>query len=136
MTRRTYSEMLQYPTFEERFRYLVLSGEVGAQTFGAERFLNQSFYTSAEWRRARQICIIRDDGRDLAIPGREIFGTVYVHHLNPLTPDEVKNASYSLIDPENLICVTHETHNAIHYGDESQLTQELPERFAGDTNLW
>lgn len=125
------------PTFEERYHYLRLAAVVGEQTFGSERFLNQAFYNSQEWKRARNGVIVRDNGCDLGIPGREIHATVYIHHINPITPDDLKYGRYSLIDPDNLITVTHQTHNAIHYGDESQLTRAEPTvRTPGDTKEW
>jgi len=138
MTRgyRTYSRLIQIPTFEERFQYLSLSGEVGDRTFGNERYLNQGFYNSAAWRRARHQIIVRDNGCDLAFPGRDIHSTIYIHHLNPLTPDDLKHYTPALLNPENLIVVTHQTHNAIHYGDERQLQKDLVERSPGDTIDW
>lgn len=135
MTKR-YSELQRIDSFEERFRYLALQGVVGDQTFGSERFHNQGFYTSADWRRARQFIIIRDNGCDLGISGREIYGSVYIHHINPLVPDDIKYSRSALFDPDNLICVSHRTHNAIHYGDESQLQKQYVERSDGDTKLW
>lgn len=133
---RTYEELRTLSTFEERFHYLSLAGNVGDRTFGSERYLNQSFYTSSVWRQARDLVIIRDNGCDLGIAGREIFSTIYVHHMNPITPEDVKFARASLWDPNNLITVTHRTHNAIHYGDERQLEKEFVERAAGDMKLW
>lgn len=133
---KTYEELRHIPTFEERFRYLMISGVVGDRTFGSERYLNQSFYTSAPWRRVRDYVIIRDNGCDLGIPGREIFSSIFVHHMNPISPEDLKFGRPSLIDPENLITVSHRTHNAIHYGDESQLQQEFVERRPGDTKDW
>ena len=136
MTSKSYSELARLETFEERFRYLALSGIVGDPTFGNERFLNQRFYTSSAWRSVRHVVIIRDDGRDLGIEGREINSTLYIHHINPLTPDDLKYDRPCLTDPENLITVSHRTHNAIHYGDEGQLDRGLVERTAGDTKDW
>ena len=135
MTKR-YSELERLETFEERYRYLSLAGIVGDRTFGHERFVNQAFYTSSAWRRARDVVIIRDDGCDLGIPGREINSTVYIHHINPLIPDDIKHNRSCLIDPDNLITVSHRTHNAIHYGDESQLEREPVERTPGDHLPW
>lgn len=133
---KTYSELVLLPTFEERFRYLSLGGAVGDRTFGGERHLNQSFYTSAQWRRARNEIIIRDNGCDLGMLGHEIYSTIYIHHINPLKPEDLKFFTPALLNPENLISVTHRTHNAIHYGDESQIEQPLVERRPGDTKDW
>lgn len=133
---RSYSEMRKLSEFEDRFEYLSLGGTVGDRTFGSKRHLNQSFYTSADWRRARNVVIARDMGCDLGVPGREIHGRIYIHHINPLRPEDFLNASPLLFDPENLITVTHETHNAIHYGDARQLPKLLVERRPGDTKLW
>ena len=147
--RKTYSELMKLKTFEERFRYLALHGEVGSQTFGSNRFLNQDFYNSYDWRKARREVIIRDFGRDLGVPGMEIdhfidrFGNVidtgkkiYVHHINPLSVEDVVNASPLLFDPENLICVSQRTHEAIHYGDGSLLFSTEIERRPNDTCPW
>jgi len=133
---RSYQELLSYETFEERFRYLSLGGEVGADTFGFDRYLNQSFYASREWKRIRQQVIARDEGRDLALPGHEIYDRIYVHHMNPMTPDDIKHGNDDILDPDFLICVTHQTHNAIHYGDERALPRPFVERRPGDTKLW
>ena len=133
---KTYSELIQLPTFEERFRYLALSGVVGDQTFGWERHLNQSFYNSTDWRRTRDHIIVRDGGCDMAVQGREIYSTIYIHHINPLTPADLRDYSPALLNPENLISVTHQTHNAIHYGDENNLQKDFVERTPGDTVDW
>lgn len=133
---KTYTELLTFPTFEERFRYLALNASVGDRTFGGERYLNQQFYTSAQWRKTRNEIIIRDNGCDMAMPGHEIHSTIYIHHINPIRPEDLKNHSASLLNPENLISVTHRTHNAIHYGDESQIEQPMVERRPGDTKDW
>lgn len=133
---KSYSELVELETFEERFRYLALSGIVGDSTFGHERFLNQRFYNSAAWRSARNGVIVRDNGCDLGIEGREIYSTIYIHHINPLTPEDLKFGRPALLDPENLITVSHRTHNAIHYGDENQLERALVERSPGDTKDW
>lgn len=133
---RTYETLRHISTFEDRFRYLALKGEVGDRTFGSERYLNQRFYTSSEWRRVRDFVIVRDGGCDLAIAGREIYASIYIHHLNPITPEDLKFGRASLLDPENLISVSHRTHNAIHYGDESLLQKEFVERRPGDTKDW
>jgi hypothetical protein len=136
MTFKTYSELVERLTFEDRFRYLALGGTVGDRTFGDERYLNQTFYNTAAWKRARDIVIIRDNNCDLGVEGHDIYGVVYIHHLNPVTPDDLKFGRPSLVDPENLISVTHKTHNAIHYGDESHLSQPLVERRPGDHIDW
>ena len=133
---RSYSELQELQTFEERYEYLRLRGVVGTNTFGFDRYLNQRFYTSPEWRRVRLFVIARDEGRDLGIPGREIHNRIYIHHMNPMTPDDITGENPSTLDAEYLISVTHKTHNAIHYGDASLLQQLLPERRPGDTNLW
>lgn len=137
MTRvRSYSELRGLSTFAERFRYLSLRGQVGVETFGYDRYLNQGFYRSREWKKCREGVILRDEGSDLGIPGYEIFDRIYIHHMNPITPEEVIEGDDRILDPEFLICVTHRTHNAIHYGDESQLPRQVVEREAGDTLLW
>lgn len=133
---KTYSDLRRLPTFEERFAYLKLGGAVGAETFGFDRYLNQDFYRSAVWKRARRDVIARDLGCDLGVDGYEIYDKVYVHHMNPMTPDDVKHSSLDIINPEFLICVSHNTHNAIHYGDESLLPKPIIERRPGDTKLW
>lgn len=135
-TIRTYSELIQLPTFEERFRYLKLSNKIGETTFGFDRYINQKFYTSLEWRRVRDQVIFRDNGCDLGIEGREIYGKVLIHHMNPITLDDIRNVTDILMNPEYLICVTHETHNAIHYGDEHLLMKEPIIRTKNDTCPW
>lgn len=129
-TIKTYSELIQLPTFLERFEYLKLSGQVGQETFGFDRYLNQSFYHSSEWRPIRDYVIARDLGCDLGVEGYEIHGRVYIHHMNPITADDVKRATEFLTNPEYMICTTHNTHNAIHYGDASLLITEPVERNA------
>lgn len=138
MTRiRTYSELRRLDTFEERFRYLTLSGVVGEATFGFDRHMNQMFYSSSEWKRIRNFVIARDSSCDLGILGQEIFSkSIYIHHMNPMVPDDIKHSKPEILDPEFLISVTHRTHNAIHYGDESQLQKPYVERQPGDTKLW
>ena len=134
---RTYSELRKLDTFEERYRYLALKGVVGESTFGFDRHINQQFYTSTEWRQVRQEVIVRDEGMDLGIPGYEIFDRIIIHHMNPMTVDDVvRNLDNRILDPEFLICTTHNTHNAIHYGDESLLPKPMVERRPGDTRLW
>lgn len=133
---RTYSELCQYQTFEERFDYLVLHGSVGVETFGHDRYINQNFYTSREWKNVRDVVIIRDNGCDLGIPGLEIHDMVLIHHINPMTADDVLNAEEWITNPEFLITTTTKTHNAIHFGDRSRLRVPHVERRAGDTKLW
>lgn len=134
---RTYSELLTFDNFEDRFEYLKLSGSVGIETFGSRRYLNQSIYQGREWKRVRDKVVLRDDGCDLAMFGYDIFDRIYVHHLNPLTIRDLEREDYSKIfDLENLVCVSFYTHEAIHYGD-SNLLPKLPiERKPGDTKLW
>lgn len=133
---RTYSELSRLHTFEERFKYLALRGEVGGSTFGFDRYMNQMFYRSAEWKDVRQKVILRDEGCDLGIEGHEIHDRIYVHHMNPMEPDDIFEGNLSIVDPEFLITTTHRTHNAIHYGDEGLLPKPFVERRRGDTNLW
>lgn len=135
MRHRTYTEMRTYETFEERFEYLVLAGEVGAVTFGFDRWINQHFYRSTEWKQARRIVLVRDNGCDLGVPGYEVFAPL-VHHLNPMTPEDLARGEEWVLDPEFLITTTMRTHNAIHYGDASLIRKPPVERRAGDTNLW
>lgn len=133
---RTYSEMSKLHTLEERFEYLALRGGVGDQTFGFDRYMNQMFYASAEWKQIRQKVILRDNGCDLGVEGYEIHDRVYVHHMNPMEPDDIFEGNSSIVDPEFLITTTHRTHNAIHYGDASLLPRKLVQRRRGDTKLW
>ena len=136
MTTRSYSELVKLPTFSERYNYLRLVGKVGSTTFGFDRYLNQSFYTSRDWRQARHAVIARDAGCDLGLEGYEIFDRVYVHHMNPLTKKQVFAADENMFDLEYLITCTLNTHNAIHYGDPNSLVRLPPERRPGDTTLW
>lgn len=133
---KSYRGVRQLRTFKERFEYLSLRGSVGESTFGFDRYVNQRFYRSREWRDLRSHIIVRDDGCDLGVPGYEITGRMLIHHINPITMDHIKHSSELLLDPDNLITVTHDTHNAIHYGDESLLEKPLVERRPGDTKLW
>jgi len=133
---RTYSELRRLRTFDERFEYLALRGRVGESTFGFDRFLNQKFYTSAQWRQVRQEIILRDEGCDLGIVGHEIYDRIYIHHLRPMTVEDLKTGNPAVLDPEYLISTTHATHNAIHYGDLSLLTRTPTVRRPGDTKLW
>lgn len=136
MSIKTYSELILLPTFEERFEYLKLNGAVGKDTFGYDRYLNQAFYTSYEWKKIRDQIIIRDNGCDLGIPGREIGRRIYIHHINPLRKDDIVSHSEYLRNPEFLICTSFETHNAIHYGDINLLPRDPVERKPNDTCPW
>ena len=134
---RRYSELIQLSTFEERFNYLKLNGVVANETFGFDRYLTQQFYRSAEWKRVRQQVIIRDRGCDLAVPDHEIFDQIIVHHMNPMSLEDIENNPELLLDPEYLICVSLDTHNAIHYGDGSYVNKDVVvDRMPGDTTLW
>lgn len=134
---KTYSEMIRLSTFEERYEYLRLFGIVGADTFGFDRYLNQAFYKSTEWKKLRHEIIVRDNGCDLAMPGYELYGNIYVHHMNPITIDDINNASEFLLNPEYLVCVSLDTHNAIHYGDKKLIKKkEIVERKRNDTCPW
>lgn len=136
MTNRSYTELVSLPTFKQRFEYLKIGGSVGRETFGFERHLNQAFYRSAEWKRVRQQVIARDLGCDLAIEGMEIFDRIIIHHMNPITPDDIYDRNMDILHPEYLISVAHRTHNAIHYGDISLVPTAFAERKPGDTKLW
>ena len=133
---RTYSELITIPTFLARYEYLKLDGQVGKETFGFDRYLNQQFYHSDEWRSIRDFIITRDLGCDLGLEGYEIHGRIYIHHMNPITVKDIRDYTDYLIDPEYLICTTHNTHNAIHYGDSSLLIAEPVERTPFDTCPW
>jgi hypothetical protein len=133
---RRYSELSRLETFEERFEYLELGGTVGRTTFGFDRWLNQRFYKSPEWFRARNFVIMRDNGCDLGILGYEIYTSLLVHHMNPIFVDDIIHGEDWIIDPEFLITTSLNTHNAIHFGDKSLLPQGLVDRKAGDTRLW
>ena len=133
---KTYSELRALPTFEERFRYLRLFGVVGKDTFGFDRIFNQTFYRSREWKSIRDEVIIRDNGCDLGVEGYEIHGPIIIHHMNPISLDDIRENSDFLMNPEYLIATTHATHNAIHYGDESLLVKAPIERTRFDTCPW
>lgn len=136
-TLKRYSELLNLHTFEDRFNYLKLNGSVGADTFGFDRYLNQKFYSSPEWKSIRRQVIIRDNGCDLGINGLEICGRIYIHHMNPITVEDFKNDSMLVLSPEYLISVSLDTHNAIHYGNKNYAVNKLPiERRPGDTCPW
>ena len=133
---RTYTELSQLPTFLERFKYLQLNGQVASETFGGFRYLNQKFYTSPEWRHVRQQVIIRDDGCDLGIEGHELYHKILIHHMNPITQEQILNRDPEILNPEFLICVSHITHEAIHYGNEKLIQEPTFERHPGDTSIW
>lgn len=133
---RRYSELRLIQIFEDRFEYLNLKGQVGDETFGFDRWMNQEFYRSREWRLAREAVIARDQGCDLGILGYEIYEGLLVHHMNPLSAQDLVNGEELLIDPEFLITTSKRTHNAIHYGDSSLLPRGPIERVANDTRLW
>ena len=133
---RTYSELIQLPTFKERFDYLRLDGVVGKDTFGFDRYLNQQFYRSSEWKRIRNQVIVRDNGCDLGIDEYEIHGRILIHHMNPISIEDLQYMSDLLMNPEYLICVSHRTHNAIHYGDERLIVTTPIERSQNDTCPW
>lgn len=133
---RKYSDLKTLNTFEDRYNYLKLNGKVGKETFGFDRYLNQNFYHSSDWKRARRLVIIRDSSCDLGIDGYEINSGLIVHHMNPMTSDDIIHEESWIFDPEFLICVSERTHNAIHYGDESLLRIRFNERSLNDTKLW
>ena len=135
-TIRTYSELMRLPTFEERFRYLKLDGLVGKDTFGFDRYLNQEFYRSKEWKEVRDFVIVRDNGCDLGMDGYAIVGRIYIHHMNPITVNDIVHSSDFLLNPDYLICMSHNTHNAVHYGDEDLLVTAPVERRKNDTCPW
>ena len=134
---RSYSESLQFKSFEDRFNYLKLNdGMVGDQTFYGRRYLNQNFYRSLEWKQIRNKIIVRDNGCDLGIPGREIKRKILIHHIDPITIDDLIKHTSKVTDEDNLICVSFETHNALHYGSITTLPQPFVERFENDTCPW
>ena len=136
MTIRSYRRMAMFETFSERFEYLKLSGRVGFDTFGFDRYLNQGFYRSREWRQMRHEVISRDLGCDLGVEGMEIHDRIYIHHMNPMTVSDIVDSNSLILDPEYLITVTQATHNAIHYGTEELLNTGPVDRSPGDTKLW
>lgn len=133
---RSYRELRRLDTFEDRFEYLRLNSDVGRATFGFERYVNQAFYRSVQWKQIRNHVIARDEGMDLGIPGYEIYDRVIIHHMNPMTVEDIEHGNSDILDPEFLITTTHRTHNAIHYGDSTLIRQPLVERRPGDTILW
>lgn len=137
MMMKAYSELILLPTFAERFQYLKLKGAVGKETFGKSRYLNQLLYRSPEWKKARRDVIIRDGGCDLGVSDCPIDGRVYIHHMNPITEDDILNRNPKIFDPNNLISVSFRTHQAIHYGSDEMMKElEFIERTPGDTKLW
>lgn len=135
MRTRHYSELVEFDSYFDRYDYLVLGGTVGRSTFGFDRYLNQDFYRSREWRNVRDEVIVRDDGCDLGVPGYEIHSEILVHHMNPISVDDILHREDWIVDPEFLITTTHKTHNAIHYGMEAP-RPIFAERLPGDTALW
>lgn len=131
--RRSYAELLDFDTFEDRYRYLALRGRVGEETFGFERRLNQEFYHSSQWRRVRRLVLLRDNNCDLGIDGHDIPSGLHIHHMNPVSVDDLYDRNPDILNPEFLISTTQSTHNAIHYGDERQLPRSFTERTPGDT---
>lgn len=136
---KSYEEMLKLKTFEDRFNYLKLNGRVGSETFGYDRYLNQTLYRSYEWRRLREKVIIRDNGCDLGVDGYQIFTDILIHHINPITIEMIENRDPFIFDMDNLISTSHETHNAIHYGailTPNDIPRNFVERTPNDTKLW
>lgn len=136
MNLRSYSELITLPTFKERYEYLKLNGVVGKETFGWDRYINQEFYHSEEWKSIRDYIIVRDNGCDLGVPGYEIYTEIYVHHMNPVDTNDIIDYTDFLVDPEFLICTSFVTHNGIHYGKDSVLNYEPVIREPNDTKLW
>lgn len=133
---KSYTELSKLKTFKERFDYLNLNGRVGSDTFGYDRYLNQALYKSPEWKKVRNQVITRDNGCDLGIDGMQINSKVLIHHMNSITPEQIENRDPMIFDPDNLITVSHKTHNAIHYGSFDLLPKKSIERKQGDTKLW
>lgn len=134
---KTYSELIKLNTFEERFKYLEIGGHIGIESFGFNRYLNQNFYRSQEWQRLRDRIILRDNGQDLGVDGYPINGKIMIHHINPITIEDVLDRNPDIFNPEYLICVSHQTHNAIHYGDDSYTNRySVVERKPNDTTPW
>ena len=136
MRTRNYSELIKYPTLEERYEYLKLNGQVGKQTFGWDRYFNQRFYHSTEWKHVRDQVIVRDNGCDLGIPDFPIRGKILIHHMTPIWVDDLKRGNPDILDPQFLISVSEKTHQAIHYGDKDLLPYIPIQRKPGDTKLW
>lgn len=136
MDRLTYTELARLETFDERLDYLILRGSVGRDTFGFDRFLNQDFYKSKQWRDVRHHVIARDQGNDLGVEGYAIYDRILIHHMNPMTPDDIMDGNDDILNPEFLISTTHSTHNAIHYGNTDNLPRQHVERYPDDMILW
>lgn len=136
MTPKSYTELRRFDTFEERFEYLKLGGQVGKSTFGFDRWINQQFYMSYEWRYARDLVITRDMGCDLGVPGYEIHTDILVHHINPMAVEDIVHGEEWIFDPDYLITTTKSTHNAIHYGSENPYPRTVLARTPNDTKLW
>lgn len=136
MRSRCFSELRRIETFEDRFDYLNLAGEVGQATFGHDRYLNQRFYTSRQWRQVRDVVIVRDNGCDLGVEGHEITHGLLIHHMNPMTPEDFAEGEEWILDSEFLICTSNRTHQAIHFGDRTLLPRPVIAREPGDTLLW
>jgi hypothetical protein len=133
---RSYSELRRFTEFDDRYEYLKLNGAVGRSTFGFDRYINQMFYTSYEWKRARNLVILRDNGCDLGVPGYEIYDHILIHHINPMDVDDIIHGESWIFDPEYLITTTQNTHNAIHFGNDKLLPKVVLERNPNDTKLW
>lgn len=133
---RTYRELIQLPTFEERFEYLKINGSVGDDTFGFDRFMNQRFYRSNKWKSIRDKIIVRDNGCDLGLDGYNIYGKIIIHHMNPIRVEDILDVTEYLLNPDYLICTTLETHNAIHYGNSNNLLKSPIQRLKNDTCPW
>lgn len=136
MTIKSYTELSRIHSFEERFDYLSLRGRVGESTFGFDRYINQQFYRSMQWKQVRDRVIARDEGCDMGIEGYEIFDKIIIHHMNPMIAEDIIHADDAILDPEYLVAVSHRTHQAIHYGDSSMIAQPWVARRPGDTKLW
>jgi hypothetical protein len=133
---RKYSDLVRFPTFQERYDYLKLEGRVGTLTFGFERYLNQKFYNSLEWRQTRNQVIVRDNGCDLGILGFEVFKMIVIHHMNPVSVDDFRNGRFDILNPDYLISTSAQTHRAIHFGDSSQIPKKPVPRKPNDTTPW
>lgn len=134
--KKSYSELIKIPSFEERFEYLKMDGQVGIETFGIDRYLNQMFYNSPEWKQVRRKVILRDNGCDLAHPDRPINGRIIIHHMNPITLEDILQKNPDIMNPEYLISTTHITHNGVHYGDKESIDKGIVERKPNDTCPW
>jgi hypothetical protein len=136
MRTRCYLDFRRLQTFEERYHYLQMRSSIGVSTFGFDRYINQQFYTSRQWRQIREQVIARDEGCDLGVDGHEIYDQIIIHHMNPMTVEAIEHGASTILDPEFLITTSHRTHNAIHFGDEKLLARPFVERRRGDTKLW